>query len=77
MKRKTILTLLSVSIIALTLNLTGCTNESRDLSQHMVVTDDVKSDTEPKLKVIDNETIYFEEPLIGYGYNFYLDVAMI
>ena len=73
MKRKTILTLLSVSIIALTLNLTGCTNESRDLSQHMVVTDDVKSDTEPKLKVIDNETIYFEEPLIGYGYNIRFD----
>lgn len=73
MKKKVIIMLLSISIVSLTINLTGCTNKKSNLSQSMVVTDDVKVDTEPKLKIVSNEIIYFEEPLTGYGYDINID----
>lgn len=68
MKRKAIIIL--VSIMSLSFNLTGCTDEKTDLNQYIVITDDVKSDTEPELKVISTETIYFDKTIYASSLNF-------
>ena len=52
----------------LAINLGGCTNDKEELNQSMIITEDVQLDTEPKLKVLSNETIYFTEPLYWYSY---------
>lgn len=60
--------LLAISSIILAINLSGCTNDEEELNQSMIITEDVQLDTEPKLKVLSNETIYFEEPLFWHTY---------
>lgn len=72
MKRKIII-LLVLSVMAVSINLVGCDDKEDKLNQSMVITGDVKTDTEPMLKVISEETIYFEEPLVGYGYGILMD----
>lgn len=68
MKRKAIIILLS--IMALSFNLTGCTDEKEALNKSMIVTDDVKADMEPELKVISTETIYLDQAIQGSSYVF-------
>lgn len=63
MKRKTIIMLLSIGVMGLALILNGCTNEKEELNQSLVITEDVKEDNEPELKVISTEEFYFEEPV--------------
>lgn len=73
MKRKIIIMLLGIGVMGLALILNGCTNEKEELNQSMIITDDVKVDTEPKLKVLSNETIYFKEPLYWHSYGITFD----
>lgn len=68
MKRKIIIMLLTISSMILVINLSGCTNDKEELNQSMIITEDVQLDTEAKLKVLSNETIYFEEPLFSHTY---------
>lgn len=70
MGSKLIILLLSISVMYLTLNFTGCTNEKEALNQSMIITDDVKSDTEPELKVISTETFSFDEPICASNLSF-------
>lgn len=68
MKRKIIIMLLTISSMILAINLSGCTNYKEELNQSIIITEDVQLDTEPKLKVLSNETIYFEKPLFWHTY---------
>lgn len=71
MRRKAIVIIL-LSILSLTLNLAGCTNEKEALNQSIVITDDVKADTEPELKVISTEVIPLENYIKDFS-NIYIE----
>lgn len=62
MKNNKIKFLIYITIIT---SLFGCTNEKIELNQIITVSEDVKADTEPTLKVVSEETIYFDDAIKG------------
>lgn len=62
MKIKKIKFLLCITIIT---SLFGCTNENAKLNKTIVVSENVKEETELTLKIISKEKICFEEPVKG------------
>lgn len=71
MKRKVIFALCIPTLIMF-INLTGCSNEKDELNKSMVITDDVKADTDSELKVISSKTYEFKEEFLN-GRYFYIE----
>ena len=61
MKRKIIIMLLTISSMAVSINLSGCTNEKEELNQSLIITEDVREDSEPELKVISTKEFKFDD----------------
>ena len=63
MIKSKIILLMGILSISINLSLTGCTNGKEELNQSLIITDDVKKDSEPELKVISTEEFKFEDPI--------------
>lgn len=61
MSKIKIVILISILSILINLSLTGCTNEKKELNQSLIITEDVKEDSEPELKVISTEEFKFND----------------
>lgn len=60
MSKNKIVILISILSILISLSLTSCTNEKEELNQSLIITEDVKKDSEPELKVISTEEFKFD-----------------
>ena len=72
MVRNTIRSIILFSIVFLTFNIIGCTGEKKALNQSIILTEDVKSDTEPELKVISTKIIPLENHIKDFS-NIYIE----
>ncbi|MFC3906201.1 hypothetical protein [Clostridium disporicum] len=72
MVKNTIRLIIVFSVVFLSFNIIGCTGEKKALNQSIILTEDVKADTEPELKIISTEIIPLENYIKDFS-NIYIE----